>query len=113
VKAEATKSDVDEFSSSVQSFHGLFPATRCLLKTVNQAWLGSDEDPEIDGFYGRVHRYLRKPVDFPQFFPQLWKSLGRDQTDISKPGSRVKNGVTGRVRANLGRSETLTQDRPR
>src|SRR5438067_1318970 len=37
----------------------------------------------------RTRHIIAISVDFPQFFPQLWKTLGRDQTPIEPAGIRV------------------------
>jgi len=40
-------------------------------------------------FSGLKRRIIAISVDFPQFFPQVWKTLGRDQTPIETAGIRV------------------------
>src|SRR5262245_6048092 len=41
---------------------------------------------------GPEQRRILKWCEFPQFFPQVWKSLGRDQTRISPTGDEESEG---------------------
>jgi hypothetical protein len=41
---------------------------------------------------GAKNRVLMIPPDFPQFFPQVWKTLGRDQTPMELDGCRCREG---------------------